>query len=319
MWELTNMSNKKENLGKKLETKKSIEEKLKDVRDLLISSYYFGYMINIGVFSRLRERIRDLIKIKHEEIFYPKRLSPNFPLLMKNMVEKHFEGKRDLVILKKSGENDVFFDLINNFIDNFNFENFIELENRNALIYYFTELDIYLFRCFKFILTKKPDILNNTKVSLKELREVNGNIKKIMESKAEVKAMSKFDLNLFIDEVIEKKIHNKFYKDYTEVFHFAEKVLGIKHSIHEDFIDLLNFFKQIRNLYTHGDGIINQIFLKRIEPLIRKKDMYRTGEKIQLTDEVIDDLQHIIKSIIIQFDKSLTILYPELIYKSKEK
>jgi len=313
------MSEKKENLGKKFETQNSTGEKIKNVREMLISSYYFGYMINIGVFSRLRERIRDLIKIKHEEIFYPKKSSPNFPLQMKKMVEKHFEGKRDLVILKKSGENDIFFDLVNNFIDNFNFENFIEFENRYALIYYFTELDIYLFRCFKYVLTKTPDIINNSKVSLKELREVNGNIKKVIEDKAEEKAMSKFDLNLFIDEVIEKKIHNKFYKDYTEVFHFAEKVLGIKHSIHKDLIDLLNFFKQIRNLYTHGDGSINQIFLKRIEPLIRKKDMYRIGEKLQLTDEVIEDLQHIIRLIIIQFDKFITILYPELIYKSKEK
>ena len=307
------------NLGKKFENGKSSKEEINKIKKLLISSYHFDYLINLHVFSGLRERIRRLIETKHEEIFYPKKLSPNYPLLMKKMVKNHSEGKRDLVILEKSGEDDVFFDLIGNFVDNLNFENFIEFENRYALIYYFTDLDTYLFRCFKFKLTKTPNIIDDTKVSLKVLREANGDIKKVIQDKAEEKAMSKFDLNLFIDKVIEKKIQNKFYRDYTEVFHFAEKVLGIKHSIHKDFIDLLNFFKQIRNLYTHGDGIINQIFLKRIEPLIRKKDMYRTGEKIQLTDEVIDDLQHIIKSIIIQFDKSLTILYPELIYKSKEK
>lgn len=312
------MRKKKENLGKKIETQNSIGEKIKSLREMLISSYYFDYMINIGVFSRLRERIRDLIKIKHEEIFYPKKSSPNFPLLMKKMVEKHFEGKSDLVILKKSGETDVFFDIVNSFIDNFNFDNFTESENRYALIYYFTELDIYLFRCFKFILIKRPDILNDTKVSLKELRDVNGDIKKVMEEKAEEKAMSKFDLNLFIDEIIEKKIHNKFYKDYTEVFHFAEKVLGINHLIHKDLINLLNFFKQIRNLYTHGNGTINQIFLKRIKPMLKNKDMYRKSEKFQLTDKLIEDLQHIIRLIIIQFDKSITKLYPELIYKAKE-
>ena len=306
------MSEKKENFSKKFETKKSPGEKL-------ISIYYFGYMINIGVFGRFREVTRDLIKKKSEEIFYPKKSSQNFALLMKNMVEKHFEGKRDLVILEKSGENDTFFEIVSNFIDNFNFENFIEFENRYALIYYFSELDIYLFRCFKFLLNKNPDILNDTTVSLKELRSVSGNINRVIEDKAEEKAMSKFDLNLFIDEVIEKKIHNKFYEDYTEIFHFAEKILGLKHSIKEDFINLLNFFKQIRNLYTHGDGTINQIFLKRTEHLGIKKEKYRKGEKVQLTDELVEDLQNIISSIIIQFDNSLTVLYPELLYKSKEK
>ncbi len=306
------MSEKKENFSKKLETKKSPGEKL-------ISIYYFGYMINIGVFGRFREVTRDLIKKKSEEIFYPKKSSQNFPQMMKNMVEKHFEGKRDLILLEKSGENDTFFEIVSNFIDNFNFENFIEFENRNALIYYFSELDIYLFKCFKFLLNKNPDILNDTTVSLKELRNVSGNINRVIDDKAEEKAMSKFDLNLFIDEVIEKKIHNKFYRDYTEIFHFAERILGVKHSIHEDLINLLNFFKQIRNLYTHGDGTINQIFLKRIEPLGIKKEKYRKGEKVQLTDELVEDLQNIIGSTIIQFDKSLTVLYPELLYKSKEK
>ena len=312
------MREKKEKLGKKIETQNFSGEKIKDLREMLISSYHFDNMINIHVFSRLRERIRDLIKLKHDEIFYPKKSSPNYTLLMNKMVEKHFEGKKDLVILKKTGETDVFFDLVNSFTDNFNFENFTEFENRYALIYYFTELDSYLFRCFKFILVKKPDILNNTKVSLKELRDVNGDIKKVIEEKAEEKAMSKFDLDLFIDEIIEKKIHNKFYRDYTEVFHFAEKILGVKHSMPKDLIDLLNFFKQIRNLYTHGDGTINQIFLKRIERLAKKKDVYRIGEKLQLTDELIEDLQQIIRGSIIQFDKSITKLYPELIYKAKE-
>jgi len=311
------MRDRKENLEKKIEGQDSIEEKIKKLRGMLISSYNFDYMINTSVFRRLRDRIRNLIKIKNEEIFYPKKSDPRLPLLMKKMVEKHFEGKRDLVVLEKSVEPDVFFDIINSFIDNFNFENFIEFENRYTLIYYFIELDIYLFRCFKFILIKRPDILNDTKVSLKELRDVNGDIKRIIEDKAEEKAMSKFDLNLFIDVIIEKKIHNKFYKDYTEIFHFAETVLGINHSIHKDHIDLLNFFKQIRNLYTHGDGSINQIFLKKIEPMLKNKDLYRINEKFQLTDEVIEDLHSIINSIIIQFDKTMTKLYPELIYKPK--
>lgn len=312
------MSEKKEDLDKNFETRKSTKEEIKKGREISISSYYFDYLISIGVFNRLRERIRGLMEAKQNEIFYPEKSSPNFPLLMKNMVEKHFEGKRDLVILKKSGKNDIFFDVVSDFVDNFNFENFIEFQNRYALIYYFTELDNYLFRCFKFALTKTPDIIDKTKVSLKELREVNGDIKKIFQDKAEEKAMSKFDLNLLIDEIIEKKIHNKFYKDYTEVFHYAKKVLGIKHLIHKDLIDLLNFFKQIRNLYIHGDGTINQIFLKRIEPLMRKKDMYRIEEKFQLTDELIEDLLHIIRPVIIQFDKSIIKLYPELMYKSKE-
>ncbi len=314
------MGEKKENLNNRFENKKDIEKGMEKIRQLKCSSYYFEYYTNTLIFIRLRGKIQDIMKTKHE-FFYPIKFDPNLHKAINNVIERYSESllidmeNTDYFMVKKSGENDIFFDFITNLTENLTLNKFFELENRFTLIYLFTELDNYLFKCFKYTLIKRPDILNNTKVSLKELKEANGNIKKIINFKAEIEAMSKFDLDLFIDEIIEKKIHNKFYKDFTEVFHYAEKILGIKFSIPKDAIKLLNFFKQVRNLYTHGDGTINQIFLKRINQVNKKEQKYKLGEKLQLTDQIIKDLIIIIRFIITQFDSIIIKTFPELVYK----
>ncbi len=303
------------------EDKKVIDKKMDKIRQLRISSYFFEFFTNMMFFIRLREKIQDIMKTKQDDVFYPIKYVPNLPKVIDKVIERYSESNfldienTDYFLVKKSGENDIVFDLITNFINKLTLNKFNELENRFTLIYFFTELDNYLFKCFKYTLIKRPDILNDTKVSLKELKEANGNIKQIVNIKAEIEAMSKFDLDLFIDEIIEKKIHNKFYKDYTEVFHYAEKVLGIKLLIPKGAINLLNFFKQIRNLYIHGDGTINQIFLKRINQVNKKEKKYKLGEKFQLTDQIIEDLMFIIRFIITKFDSIIIKTFPELVYK----
>ncbi len=290
------------------------------IRQLKISSYFFEFFTNMMFFIRLREKIQGIVKIKQDEVFYPKKYDPNFQKAMHKIIKRYPESNlldienSDYFIVKKSGENDILFDLITNLTEKLTLNKFFELEKRYTLIYSFIELDNYLFKCFKYILIEKPDILNDTKVSLKELKEANGNIKKIVNIKAELEAMSKFDLDLFIDEIIEKKIHNKFYKDYTEIFHYAEKVLGIKLTVPKEAINLLNFFKQIRNLYSHGDGTINQIFLKRIYHANKKEKKYKLGEKFHLTDEFIKDLTLTIQFIITQFDSTIIKAFPDLLY-----
>lgn len=268
----------------------------------LISIYLFDLKTNLAVFDLVKERITSFIETEHEDIFNP--INPR---------------KKDigLITIEKSGENDTFYEFAKNTLDKFNLDTFFEFEKRNALIYYFTMLDNYLFRCFRFILTKRSDIINKEKVSIEQLKEANGNINRIIQDKAEEKAMSKFDLDLFIDEIIEKKINHKFYKNYAEIFYYAKNKLGINHSLQKKFINSLIFFKQIRNLYVHGDGTINQIFLKRIEPQFKQQGKYRIGEKFQLTNNLIDGLSETMLFISEQFDSSMIKIYPELIYKSE--
>lgn len=293
-------------------------------RNLKITSYFFDFILKKFIFLRLREKTKELFETREEEIFYPKYLSGYF-MEDFNEIQKRYSNlainvqeiesllKEEYVLIKRKGDRDIFFDLINKFINKFTLENFIEYENRYTLLYLFTEFENYFFKCFKYILTQRPEIINETKVSIKELKEANGNIVKIIQSKAELEAYSKFDHELFIENLIEKKIHNKFYNTYTEIFNYADKVLGIKHSIPKTLIDVLDFFKQIRNLYTHGDGIINQIFLKRIKQ--KKPETYKIGDKFPLTNKFLGDLGYVLDSTITIFDRSIVEQFPELLHK----
>lgn len=316
------MKENKEKLLKEVDSNMFTAESIND--GLSISQFYFEFLTNITVFITMRKNIRGLIERKQREIFYPNPTNFNELEDMKKIIKRYLRGdkealkKTDYVILKKSGENDIFFDLVNNFVENLNLEKFLEFEKRYALIYFFIEFENYLFKCFKYVLNKRPDIIEDSKVSLKDINEAQGIIKNIIEDKAEEEALSKFDLVLIIDEIIEKKIHNKFYKKYTDIFNYAYKVLGIQHTIDESELKLLNFFKQIRNLYSHGDGTINQIFIKRIKNLIKDKNKYKKGVKFLLTDKLIQDLELIMKHILIKFDRSIITLFPELLYKSNK-
>ncbi len=316
------MKENKEKILKEINSYMVTAERIND--ELSLSQFYFEFLINITVFVKMRENIRGLIERKQREIFYPNPTNSNVLEDMNTIIKRYLRGdkealkKSNYVILKKSGENDIFFDLVKNFVEKLNLEIFLEFENRYTLIYFFIEFENYLFKCFKYVLNRRPDIIEDSKVSLKDLNEAQGIVKNIIEDKVEEEALSKFDISLIIDKVIEKKIHNKFYKKYIDIFKYAYKVLGIQHSIEESDLKLLNFFKQIRNLYTHGDGTINQIFIKRIKNIIKDKNRYKKGEKFLLTDKLIKDLELIMKHILTKFDHSLITLFPELLYRSNK-
>ena len=241
------MSKNKDDLDEKSDTEKIVKDFRKVFDKHKYSSYHFEHQVNSFVFNRIRQKIRNLIEKKQDFFFRPEQSRPVFST--EELFERYLTPKYDLICIKKSSENDVFFELIKNYYDTLTLEKFLELEKRYQLINSFTQLDNYLFKCFKFVIIKKPDIIDDTKITLKDLKNANGNIEEIINQIAEEKAMSKFDLDLFIDEIIEKKIHNKFYKDYTEIFLFAKNKLSINHVIPEGNINILNFFKQIRNLY----------------------------------------------------------------------
>ena len=136
---------------------------------------------------------------------------------------------------------DEIIDLTKSVYEKMNYEQFYEIENSNTLILLFSEFENYLFKCFKFIILKNPSIIDKQTITIKELIEKQGDISLIIEEIAEENALKKFNLDILLDDIIEKKIHYKFYKGYEEIFRYAEKVLEVKHNISKDLIKLLKY------------------------------------------------------------------------------
>ncbi len=120
---------------------------------------------------------------------------------------------------------DEIIDLTKSVYEKMNYKQFYEIENANTLILLFSEFENYLYKCFKFIILKNPSIIDKQTITIKELIEKQGDISLIIEEIAEENALKKFNLDILLDDIIEKKIHNKFYKGYEEIFRYAEKVL----------------------------------------------------------------------------------------------
>ena len=106
--------------------------------------------------------------------------------------------------------------------------------------------------------------------------------------------------------------NDKLYENYEEVFTYAQKVLGIKHGIESESLKLFNLFKQFRNLYSHGDGIISYIFLNKVEKIGYKTKYFKLGEKLIVDNELIDDIRSMIFFMSSVFDKAFIGSYPEL-------
>lgn len=217
--------------------------------------------------------------------------------------------------------HDEIVDFTKKIYEKMNYKQFYEIENANTLILLFSEFENYLFKCFKYILLNNPSIMDNQTITIKELIEKQGDLSLIIEEIAEENAIRKFNLDILLDDIIEKKIHNKFYKDYEEVFHYAEKILGIKHNISKDLIKQLNFFKQIRNIYAHGDGTITRIFINKINNFKSKDEMdkYHLGNKFIVEDQDLRDVDDLFMWITSKFDNGLTKLYLDLLCEKDEE
>ena len=217
--------------------------------------------------------------------------------------------------------HDEIVDFTKEIYDKLNYEQYCEIENVNTLILLFSEFDNYFFKCFKYILTKRPSILNDQKITIKELIEKQGDINLIIEDIAEKNALRKFNLDILLDDIIEKKIHNKFYKVYDEVFKYAKNTLTINHNLSDDLIKSLDFYKQIRNIYAHGDGTITRIFRNKIKKISSNINLnnFQLGNKFIVKDHVLTDIDFILTSITAKFDKALLKKYPELLFKEDKK
>ncbi len=195
---------------------------------------------------------------------------------------------------------------------NFNINKFIEFENITLLFFMFSEFENYLFKCFKYIIIRNPEILFEKQISIENIINKIKDLKFDSKDEIENEEYKTLFLNSIIEDFTERIIHDKLYENYEEVFTYAQKVLGIKHDIESRALKLFNLFKQFRNLYSHGDGIISYIFLNKVKKIGYKTKYFKLGEKLIVDNELIDDVRGMIFFISSSFDKALIGSYPEL-------
>jgi len=188
-----------------------------------------------------------------------------------------------------------------NLVKDINFERMKEFLNRSKMIYIFTEFENYLFKCIKFVLLKYPEILDEKSIKLKEIRLIlnNGN------------------LGLAKEIIAENTIRNLFYKNYYEIFKYLKDPLGLELDFSEKVINKLIGYKEIRNLLTHADGIINLLFQNRIfNRNLSVEDLnlnsLKLGEKIIIDHLLISDFLNILFDIMIKIDIIMVKKFPEL-------
>ena len=160
---------------------------------------------------------------------------------------------------------------------------------KNKLITVFSEFEFYLSECFRFILMKYPTILSNKTIEVKRFFKSDSSV------------------NIIIAEIIDREIHDIFYNDYVVIFDKATK-MSIKHNISSDELNKLHKFKQLRNIYIHGNGIVTHNYQYKIQNFDSE-----IGTKIELTDKLLNQIRLIVDSVVLSFDHSLTTHFPELI------
>lgn len=170
-----------------------------------------------------------------------------------------------------------------------NYETLLKFENRFFLLLLYSEMEQYLFKSFKYILMKYPSILKEKSISLDKLLDNN-------QTK-----------NSIIEEKIEKELHDLLYNNFFEIFKYASKVLKINHQIENNDINKLNEFRQVRNLYAHGDGKINTLFLSKV-----RDSNFKLGEEFIINTDQLQIYLDLIFKILIKFDKFFIKKFPEL-------
>ncbi|MFX1399025.1 MAG: hypothetical protein ACFFAS_18520 [Promethearchaeota archaeon] len=189
---------------------------------------------------------------------------------------------------------------IQNFIENLTYINFQELEQWNYLTLLFIEMDEYFYKCFKYILTKRPEILENKQISIKEIRELK-------------------DIELIFENIVDKYISDITYKGTINLFKKARKPIGINHSIEDNLIHKLDGYREVRNIYVHKKGKIDGKFKKKLENLNLKLEDLGIDvleDKIKISEDLIFRIQDFILEILLKFDSTLVDIYKELITKT---
>lgn len=175
-----------------------------------------------------------------------------------------------------------------------NYEKFIEYQGRNAIQFFYSELEHYLFKCFKEIFLLYPQKLENKQIKIKELLEHDLNREEILEI------------------VIEKEVENILRNSLENIFKIAQKDHGIDHKIEDNKIVILSKYRKIRNLYAHGNGVINKIFLEQT-----KLSEFKVGEKLEINLEMVNEFLITISEVVNSFDKALLLKFPSFILKNE--
>ena len=216
--------------------------------------------------------------------------------------ERLKKGIEELKELYYNVMDDFLRDLIDYNFKTFNFNNLIEFENINFYIYIFNQFENFLFKVFSFILMKRPRIIKNKSITLNQLNIIRDNLNR----------------DLINEFVIEKTLHDLFYKKYEKIIKYANNPLGLNINIEEKEISILNGYKQIKNLYSHGEGIVNTLLLKKFQAFnidfidLGLKKSY-LGDKLQINMKLIKGLEKLLFKVCSLIDKSLVSKYPEII------
>lgn len=208
---------------------------------------------------------------------------------------------------------DMYYDIMDDFLrdmvdyhfNNLTYDNLMEIERINYLKCLFTEFESYIFNSFKHIMMKYPEVLKKKSILLDDLEILK-------------------DLNkeLILEIIAEKTLHDLLYKDFKEILNFADKPLGLKVKITNQIISRFNAYKQIRNLYTHGDGEVNMLYIKKVKKYKLRDNIFNPkalsiGMRINITIEMIKEIEKLIMIISTELDKVLIKSCPELISDNK--
>ena len=266
--------------------RKDLTHYIEKVKESDITIEKFKYLVNIILhFRKLEDKIH-LIKRGVQE------------------ADKLRKGIDNMKEIYYNEMDDFLRDLIDFNFDTFNFNNLIEFENINFYSFIFNQFENFLFKVFRFVLMKRPEILKKKSIGLNQLNMIV--IKDIL------------NIDLINEAVIEKILHDLFYKNYEEIIKYANNPLGLNIKIEEKDISMLNGYKQIKNLYSHGEGIVNTIFLKKFQAFkidfidlgLNKSSL---GDKLQINMKLINELKKLLFKVCSILNKSLVSKYPEII------
>lgn len=169
-----------------------------------------------------------------------------------------------------------------------NYNRFLNYQCRNAIQFIHTELENYLFKCFRDIIIEYPKHIENKQVKIKTLIKFGLNSKKVIEYK------------------VEKYLNELLNKSYYEIFDISKNKFGIKFIIDDSDLEVLFKFRQIRNLYAHKNGIADKIFLDKLKDL-----GYKEGDVVNLTLDMINEYLQVVHSIAIKFDNYFIRKFPK--------
>lgn len=181
---------------------------------------------------------------------------------------------------------------------NYTYDNFIDFQNRYFIIFLYSEMENYFFKCLRHIFTKFPNQQSQLDIKRRSLSYLEGKVEK----------------------KIIKWLNNKKYKDF---FGSLSRKWNLNPNFSETIIRYLTIFREIRNLFAHHNGIIDQKYLENIQypysnfgdNYIIKNFRYQIDDKFIINKEIIADVNSLVVRIVSDFDKELIRKYsnPDLI------